>query len=200
MRRRTLVGLSRRSTGKSHGRDKSFLLRGSELASGEAWLAGVKVGAEPEPTALQREYVYASRGASDAPAAARRRAELGRGRCRGTLAVSALISRSQARRSAAVAVRSATTAEAQRLGAQALTVTPPDESFLYARESYNLEPSSATRGYLFAAQARSPAALAVVTPVPERINGMVSSPDRRRQLVGSNLGGGHRARFGHALG
>ena len=175
---------------EAHGRDKSFLLRGSELVSGEAWLAGVKAGAEPEPTALQREYVYASRTVSTR----RQRLVVGVSLVAVVvalaLAVFALISRSQARRSAAVAVRSATTAEAQRLGAQALTVTPPDESFLYARESYNLEPSSATRGYLFAAQARSPAALAVVTPVPERIRAMLSSPDRRRQLVGSNLGGG----------
>ena len=172
---------------ESHGRDKSFLLRGSELASAEVWLASVKVGAQPEPTALQRAYVYASRGASSR----RQRMVVGASLVAvivaGTLAVTALISRSQARHSAAVAVRAATTAEAQRLGAQALTVTPPDQSFLYARESYNLEPSPATRGYLFAAQARAPAAMAVVTPVRERIRGSVSSPDRRSQLVINNL-------------
>ena len=172
---------------EDHRRDASFLLRGSELASAEAWLAGVKDGADPEPTALQREYVYASRRASTR----RQRLTVGASLIAVVVAVAlavvALISRSQAKHSAAVALRSATTAQAQRLGAQALTVTPPDQSFLYARESYNLEPSPATRGYLFAAQARSPAALAVVTPVRERIPWMFSSPDRRRQLVGSNL-------------
>ena len=45
----------------SHGRDVSFLLRGSELGEGEVWLAGVGDHAEPAPTALQREYLYASR-------------------------------------------------------------------------------------------------------------------------------------------
>jgi WD40 repeat protein len=45
-------------------RDRSLLLRGSELAAADAWLSGVGDGAEPAPTALQREYVYASRAAS----------------------------------------------------------------------------------------------------------------------------------------
>jgi WD40 repeat protein len=46
------------------GRDKSLLVRGSELASAEAWLAGIGDRTEPAATALQREYVYASRNAS----------------------------------------------------------------------------------------------------------------------------------------
>ena len=48
----------------AHQRDRSFLLRGSELASAESWLAGVGDRTEPTPTALVREYLYASRGAS----------------------------------------------------------------------------------------------------------------------------------------
>ena len=46
------------------GRDKSLLLRGSELASAEAWLAGVGDEADPAPTSLQREYLLAGRTAS----------------------------------------------------------------------------------------------------------------------------------------
>jgi len=45
-------------------RDRSFLLRGSELASAEAWLAGAVDDADPAPTALQREYLLAGRTAS----------------------------------------------------------------------------------------------------------------------------------------
>ena len=45
-------------------RDRSLLLRGSELAAADAWLSGVGDSAEPAPTALQREYVFASRAAS----------------------------------------------------------------------------------------------------------------------------------------
>ncbi len=48
----------------SHARDRSFLLRGSELVAADAWLAGVSDQAEPAPTALQRDYIYNSRTAS----------------------------------------------------------------------------------------------------------------------------------------
>jgi WD40 repeat protein len=49
---------------ETHGRDSSFLLRGTELAAADAWLAGVGDGVEPQPTALQRDYIYASRNAA----------------------------------------------------------------------------------------------------------------------------------------
>jgi WD40 repeat protein len=48
----------------THGRDKSFLLRGSELGNAETWLAGASDHADPAPTTLQREYLLASRTAS----------------------------------------------------------------------------------------------------------------------------------------
>ena len=64
----------------AEGRDTSFLLRGSELKSAEAWLASRPEDAEPAPTPLQREYLLASREA----AARRQRAMMGgarRDRC-----------------------------------------------------------------------------------------------------------------------
>jgi len=48
----------------SEGRERSRLLRGAELRSAEAWLAGSPEGAEPAPTQLQREYLLASRQAA----------------------------------------------------------------------------------------------------------------------------------------
>ena len=45
----------------AEARDRSFLLRGSELAAAEAWLARSELGADPAPVALQREYLLASR-------------------------------------------------------------------------------------------------------------------------------------------
>jgi WD40 repeat protein len=171
------------------GRDPTELFRGPRLSATLDWTATHG----RELNSLEREFVAASRAASEQEARKQRRINR---RLRGLLAAAvvllvaaavagavALVQRSHAR-------HSATTAEAQRLGAQALTVTPPDQSFLYARESYNLEPSPATRGYLFAAEERSPAALAVVQPVAGRIRGMLPSPDRSRQLVVSNQGGG----------
>ncbi|MEA2496148.1 MAG: hypothetical protein QOJ29_4059 [Thermoleophilaceae bacterium] len=43
--------------------DKSLLLRGAELAAAERWL-GEAAGKDPEPTTVQHEYIYASRGAA----------------------------------------------------------------------------------------------------------------------------------------
>jgi TIR domain len=48
----------------SAGRDKSFLLRGSELAAAEEWLRGA-IGRDPTPTHLQRTYIAESRDAAD---------------------------------------------------------------------------------------------------------------------------------------
>ena len=171
------------------GRDPAELFRGPRLSAALDWTATHG----RELNNLEREFVAASHAASEQEARKQRRINR---RLRGLLAAAvvllvaaavagsvALVQRSHAR-------HSATTAEAQRLGAQALTVTPPDQSFLYARESYNLEPSPATRGYLFAAEERSPAALAVVQPVTGRVRGMLPSPARSRQLVVSNQGGG----------
>ena len=45
-------------------RDRSFLLRGSELKAAESWLAGTSPEAEPAPTTVQSEYVLASRRAA----------------------------------------------------------------------------------------------------------------------------------------
>ena len=43
------------------GRDRSFLLRGEDLKSGERWLAA-GADKDPGPTALEREYLVAGRG------------------------------------------------------------------------------------------------------------------------------------------
>ena len=48
---------------ESHGRDHSFLLRGSELAAAESWLAGAALTADPAPNPLQREFLLAGRRA-----------------------------------------------------------------------------------------------------------------------------------------
>lgn len=84
------------------GRDRSFLVRGAELTSAESWL-GEAAGKDPEPTAVQHEYVYASR------AAASRRLRILAGAMALALAVSialavvALSQRNTARHQSAVA-------------------------------------------------------------------------------------------------
>ncbi len=103
----------------AEARDKSFLLRGSELKAAEGWLASSPERADPAPTALQREYLLASR-----EAAARRQRLL----VSGSLAVAvlsiglvifALISRSQA-------VSEQVGARAQALAAESQAELPDD--------------------------------------------------------------------------
>jgi hypothetical protein len=98
---------------ESNGRDKSFLLRGSELPTAEGWLAPVGDKAEPAPTALQRAYVHATRTAST------RRQRLAVGSSLTAvvvavvLAVFALISRGRAQTAAAVSQSRALVADSQ---------------------------------------------------------------------------------------
>jgi TIR domain-containing protein len=109
---------------ESEGRDKSFLLRGSELRAAEGWLASRPEDAEPAPTQLQREYLLASR-----EAAARRQ----RGLMGGAVAVAAvsigllifaLISRGQAVSAKAQAVSERIAARSQALAAREPGPTP----------------------------------------------------------------------------
>ena len=106
---------------ESHGRDVSFLLHGSELGEGEAWLAGVGDNAEPAPTALQREYLYHSRRAS------RRRQRWLLGASMAVAAVSvglvifALLSRSQAQSARNKAVLAQSNAQSRALAAESAT-------------------------------------------------------------------------------
>jgi WD40 repeat protein len=118
---------------EAEGREKSFLLRGSELAAAEAWLAG-EAGKEPEPTGLQREYVAGSRLA----ASRRQRWLLGAAAAVATVSVGllvfALISRNQAIGARNTARSQALTAKSQALAAESQTqlAVDPERSILLA--------------------------------------------------------------------
>lgn len=103
---------------EAKGRDKSLLVRGSELASAEAWLAGAADDVEPAPTALQREYLLASRTAS----ARRQRILVGASLTGLVLALIlagfALLSRSQAQTARDEAVVARANAQSRALAAQ----------------------------------------------------------------------------------
>jgi WD40 repeat protein len=100
-------------------REKSFLLRGSELQAAESWLAASPEDADPAPTPLQREYLLASRNA------AARRQRLLAGASLGVTVVAvgllifALISRGQA-------ASEAVSARAQALAAESQAQLPND--------------------------------------------------------------------------
>jgi cytochrome c-type biogenesis protein CcmH/NrfG len=65
--------LTRAIEWNANGRNNSFVLRGEDLRSAERWLAEAGAQKERQPTALQTEYIIASRKA----AARRQRITLG---------------------------------------------------------------------------------------------------------------------------
>src|SRR5436309_3100377 len=56
--------LTRAIERESKGKNKSFVLRGDDLRTAERWLAVASTNKEPKPTALQTEYIIASRRAA----------------------------------------------------------------------------------------------------------------------------------------
>jgi WD40 repeat protein len=100
-------------------RDRSFLLRGSELKAAESWLAACAADADPAATPLQREYLLASARA----AARRQRAFAGASVVVAVISIGllifALISRGQA-------VNERVSARAQALAAESQAQLPDD--------------------------------------------------------------------------
>ncbi len=165
----------------SEGRDKSFLLRGSELKSAEGWLAASPEDADLAPTAVQREYLLASREA----AARRQRGLVG---ASGTvtllsigLLVFALISRSQA-------VSEGVGARAQALAAesQAQLANDPEISLILGMSAVRERATPQSLFALRAALDASPLQRAlpnVSAPGSCGVNGGLAaaySPDGRR--------------------
>ena len=56
--------LTRAIEWENKGKNKSFVLRGDDLRTAERWLAVASTNKEPKPTALQTEYIIASRKAA----------------------------------------------------------------------------------------------------------------------------------------
>jgi hypothetical protein len=124
---------------EKQSRDKSLLLRGSDLRSAEEWLSRQGEKHKPDPTPLHNEYVYASRRA----ASRRQRGAVGAISTAlvvaVTLAVVALIARNEA--------------ETQKRSAQAQTLSARAElvrsrrrlSALLAEEAVRRAPDAASR-------------------------------------------------------
>jgi WD40 repeat protein/DNA-binding SARP family transcriptional activator len=164
------------------GRDAGELYRGVRLTGALEWADDHA----PELNRLEREFLDESRAAAERSATRQRRANR---RLRGLLLLAlallvlagvaagiALQKRSQAR-------RDATSAVAQRLGAQALSDPTLDRSLLLAREGVNLDDSLATRSNLLATLLRSPAAIGVVHQGSDRLLDEAISPDGRTLAV-----------------
>ena len=164
------------------GRDPSELFRDARLAAALDWAAAHSA----ELNATERDFLDDSRAASER-AQRRLRAVLAGVACLLVLAVIAglvaLDQRGDAR-------RTATVAEAQRLGAQALTVDELDRALLLARTGVALEDSVATRGNLLAALLRVPrGSLGALPDVRDNaILGLALSPRGDRIAIGDHVG------------
>jgi WD40 repeat protein/DNA-binding SARP family transcriptional activator len=169
-------------------RDPSELYRGARLASANEW-AGAH---EEELSELEREFVAASRAATEVEADRQRRANR---RLRGLLAgvggllflavvagAVALSQRSQARDAARVA-------DAQRLGAEALTNDRLDQALLSASAGVALAPSTATRSSLLSVLLRDPSVLGELRADGWPLYSLALSPDGRRVAIGDERGG-----------
>jgi WD40 repeat protein len=132
-------------------RDKSFLLRGSELKAAEAWTASRPEDAEPAPTHLQREYLLASREA----AARRQRTMMGAAVAIAAVSVGllifALISRGQA-----VSERVSARAQALAAESQAQLTNDPEISVILGMDAVMTKTTSQTLFALRAALDASP--------------------------------------------
>lgn len=118
------------------GRDRSFLLRGSELTAAESWLAAAQTDADPPPTELQRSYLLASRQSNLRRQRRFAVAGLSVGAVAIALLVFALISRSQAVTAEATASSRALAAESQNL-----LTTDPETSVLVASKALEVSPT-----------------------------------------------------------
>jgi len=161
------------------GRDPGELYRGARLSAALEWRAAH----EGELNATERAFLAASRTASER---AHRRLRMVLATVAALLVV-AVIAGVVALDQRAKARDEATAADAQRLGAQALTVDTLDHSLLLARQAVALDDSLATRGNLLAALLRSPAAIGV-TRADGRLLGVDVDPSGRAIAVGSNNG------------
>jgi WD40 repeat protein/DNA-binding SARP family transcriptional activator len=162
------------------GRDAAELYRGARLASALDWAAEH----DPELNAAERAFLDGSRIASER---AHRRLRLGLVGV-AALLVLALIAGAVALDERGSARDQAVAADAERLGARALGEDDLDRSLLLARQGVALDDSVQTRGNLFAALVKSPAAIGVLRGDGERMWTIALSPDQRTLAAGDPAG------------
>jgi DNA-binding SARP family transcriptional activator/WD40 repeat protein len=169
------------------GRDPAELYRGARLASALDW-AGSH---EPELNQLERDFLDEGRMASEREAERQRRTNR---RLRALLAgVGILLAAAVVAGVIAISERqgardAATVADAQRLGAEALTEDGLDQALRLASAGVALDDSVATRSNLLSTLLHSPAAIGVLNGDGNPFTSIALSPDGGRLAVGDDDG------------
>jgi WD40 repeat protein/DNA-binding SARP family transcriptional activator len=169
------------------GRDSDELYRGARLAAALDWNAEH----EQEVNELEREFLGHSRAEAEREGELQRQANR---RLRALLVGLALLltlavvagvvavsQRGQAREAAVAA-------DAQRVGAEALTRERLDQSLLLARAGVELDDSAPTRGNLLSALMRNPQALGMLPGDGAELWASAVSPDGRLVAIGGRAG------------
>jgi WD40 repeat protein/DNA-binding SARP family transcriptional activator len=168
------------------GRDRGELYRGARLAAALDWAAGH----EGDLNELESEFLYTSRAEAEHEAENQRQTNR---RLRALLAgvagllVLALVAGVVALNQRGEARDAALSADAQRLGAEALTQERFDSALLLARTGVALDETPATQGNLLSVLMRTPAALGIVDSDRRLLSGAVS-PDGRLMATGDDRG------------
>lgn len=169
------------------GRDRSSLLRGSELRSAEEWLA-VGANKDPGPTALEAEYLVAGRRAKARRQRAMVVASLAVAVISIALLVFALISRGQAVSARNAAKAQALTSDAERVGAQSLVEKNLDRALLLGVLGVRLQDRVQTRSDLLTVLQKNFAAIRMFRPTRNRVTALAVSPDDRLLATGDDAG------------
>ena len=169
------------------GRDRSFLLRGADLAAAEPWLAA-GAGKDPGPTALESEYVAAARASATRRLRNLVAVSLGVAAISIALLVFALISRGDAIQARDTAKAQALTSDAEKIGAEALTDPNVDHSLLLAVAGVRLQNRLETRSDLFADLQQDAALIRLIRPSGVEVTALRVSPDGRLLAVGDSSG------------
>jgi WD40 repeat protein/DNA-binding SARP family transcriptional activator len=170
------------------GHDPGELYRGSRLGAAAEWAAGH----DDDLNHVERKFLAASRAAAEAEAERRRRTNR---RLRALLAgVATLLVLAVAAGAIALSQRgqardAALTADAQRLGAEALTNERIDQALLLARAGVELDDSTTTRSNLLALLVREPASLGELRGDGWPLNSVAVSDDDRLVAIGDERGG-----------
>jgi DNA-binding SARP family transcriptional activator/WD40 repeat protein len=168
------------------GRDSSELYRGARLAAALDWQAGH----EGELNELERTFLQNSRVEAEQEHEYQRRTNR---RLRSLLAgVAALLAIAVVAGVVALNQRgeardAALTADAQRLGAEALNQKSLDQGLLFARAAVALDETPATQGNLLSVLQRIPAAIGVVDH-GAGMYGAAISPDGKLMAIGDERG------------